>query len=85
MPGMNLLIMIEEIRVPSEDLAIAFAIKNSTHILSLLMLISMVAVKIIFAAALRRAIWFRTGKLTGLLRNMAAGMQLVRSSSPWRN
>jgi len=85
MPTMNLLIMIKEVQVPSEDLGIAFAIKNSTYILSLLMLIAMMAVKIVFAAALRRATWLRAGKLTGFLRNMAAGMELVGSSSPWKS
>lgn len=80
---MFFLVMFEEVQVSSEGLGIAFAIGNSTKILTLFMLIAMMAVKIVFAAAPRRATWLRTGKLTSLLCDMAAEMELARSFSSW--
>lgn len=76
--------------LPTKDLGIAFAADNSAEIredwlivLPLLVFLAKMAVEVVFAAALRRAIRFRTSKLTGLLGNVATGMQLVGSTSTW--
>lgn len=75
MPRMHILIVLKEIVSPGEDLEIAFTAENPASIscISLLMLFTKMAVEIVFAAALHRAILFRTGELTGLLGNVTTG------------
>ena len=76
MPMMHPPIVLVEIMNPGEGLGPPFALKNSTNIrhVPLLMLFTKMAVEIIFAAALHWAILFRTGKLTGLLCNVTTGI-----------